>query len=123
MLEVARGQRSSARLHTPFPGGPAMPRLLLEAITSLAMSLVDAPPDGPALIHLAPNGADLDALDLGVRPLDGHPLDVLVGFTAPAEWYALGLVVSGTARSLEPRCTGPPRRVVTSIFVTRDGDI
>ncbi|MBV9950878.1 MAG: hypothetical protein JO291_02925, partial [Acidimicrobiia bacterium] len=42
-------------------------------------------------------------LELGIRPLEGeHPVDALLGFRAPPEVDALGVVVSGTAHHLGP---------------------
>ncbi len=41
-----------------------------------------------------------EPLDLAVRPLDGHPVDVLVGFVAPAAWSAVGVVAPATAHRL-----------------------
>jgi hypothetical protein len=40
-----------------------------------------------------------DAFEFGFRPLDQgqHPLDLLLGFVAPAEWSALGVVCFGWA--------------------------
>ena len=40
-------------------------------------------------------------LQLGFRPLEEHPVDVLLGWRAPHEVDALGVAVTGTARSLD----------------------
>lgn len=75
-------------------------------------------------------GADGDEVDLLMRPLDGHPVDTLAGFDAPAEWTVLGVIATGTARHLEElQATDgstadppvPPGRVVTTYLVGRDG--
>jgi hypothetical protein len=43
------------------------------------------------------------ALELGFRPLAGeHPVDALLGETFPPDVDALGVAVTGTARSLDP---------------------
>ena len=35
-------------------------------------------------------GTSDDDVQLGFKEIDGHPLNALLGFTAPAEWLALG---------------------------------
>ena len=97
------------------------PTPLLELVTSLATSLAEDPPDGGALVFVASGGTTGGALR--VRPLDGHPLEALVGLVAPEEWDALGVVVHGTARHLDPAAGAPPERVVSSLFVLRSGQV
>jgi hypothetical protein len=104
---------------------------LLCAVTPLDGSLlvrVDEPP---------PVEPD-DELILGTRPLDGHPRDALLGFVAPDEWWALGLVCPGWAnpasdpltevdaargrRHGAPYADRPERRRVRAVsLVARDG--
>src|SRR6476469_4800054 len=36
-----------------------------------------------------------DDIELGMKDIDGHPLDTLLGFTAPPEWLALGVCCEG----------------------------
>ncbi len=52
------------------------------------------------LVTLEADPADPDAVLLGQRPLPeaDHPLDHLLGFTAPPGWLAMGLVCFGWAR-------------------------
>ena len=66
------------------------------------------------LVRLADLG---DTAELGLLPLDGaHPLELLDGFEAPAEWFALGLIARGWA--------SPGRRqVTTTVLVDRDGHV
>jgi hypothetical protein len=53
-------------------------------------------------------GAD-EKLRLGLRPLDGeHPVDALLGYRCPAPIEALGVAVTGNARSLDPDDPAPP---------------
>ncbi len=76
-------------------------------------------------------GADESAFELGLKRLadDEHPLDHLLGFVAPAEWRAVGLVSYGWAAPLdgEPAATLPPSehpervRVRSVHLVGRDG--
>jgi hypothetical protein len=78
-----------------------------------------------------------DGLELHHRPLEAHPAVVLPGFTAPDDWWAFGVAVTGRARTLptERRRTAPstpaeladdthatsPVRIVH--LVTRDGEV
>jgi hypothetical protein len=43
-----------------------------------------------------------DPPEVARRPLDHHPLDLLLGFTAPQDWLALGVHCHGRARRLHP---------------------
>jgi hypothetical protein len=56
--------------------------------------------------------------ELAIRPLDGaHPLDVLLGFVAPAEWAALGVAAPGTGHALDG--DQPPERVHVTMLIAR----
>ena len=76
------------------------------------------------LVRLADLG---DTAEVGLLPLDGcHPLELLDGFEAPAEWFALGIVCRGWASPMngERPSHHPARRRVTSIvLVDRDGHV
>ncbi len=77
----------------------------------------------PCLVHVA---ARPDGIDLGVRPLEGaHPGDLLLGFTAPEDWHALGVATSGWAYDLADRATGAPARgrVHLVTIVSRSGEV
>jgi hypothetical protein len=79
----------------------------------------DAPAQPPLLLRL--DGVDVacavDGIDLHVKPLDGHPAQVLSCFTAPPEWFGVGVLTGGW--SYEP---GVERsRVRITSFVCRDG--
>jgi hypothetical protein len=70
----------------------------------------------------------LDNLDeqggqLGLKPLDGHPVDVLTGFTAPDDWFAIGVVSDGWAHSLDraPSARVARQRIRMFAVVARDG--
>jgi hypothetical protein len=61
-------------------------------------------------------------LELGFRPLEGeHPVDALLGFRAPGDVDALGVVVSGTARPLGGPGEMPTGRVRIIQIHARDG--
>ena len=54
--------------------------------------------------------AVLSGLDLGLVALDaasGHPADLLRGFVAPPEWWAIGVIASGRAHAVPPDLVGP----------------
>lgn len=82
-----------------------------------------APDPVPRVVHAHP-GSGPDAVALGfweLPDLPGHPADPLVGFLAPAEWSAIGIVVPSTVRSLAD--DGPPRATVTTVLMERDGRV
>jgi hypothetical protein len=64
-----------------------------------------SPPQGQIVATVTPV-TDEAGVDLLVRPLEGHPADVLTGFVAPAEWSGLGVVVPGRSFHL-PGADGP----------------
>lgn len=77
----------------------------------------------PALLHFTP---DAEGFDLGIQPLEGcHPTDLLLGFTAPADWHAMGIATGGWAYHLAER--GSPERRRTRVhvvsLVSRSGEI
>ncbi|MBV9411372.1 MAG: hypothetical protein JO148_07235, partial [Acidimicrobiia bacterium] len=47
------------------------------------------------------DNVDAEGLDFGMKEIDGHPLNTLLGFTAPDEWAAIGVCAEGWAASLE----------------------
>lgn len=55
--------------------------------------------------------------DVPVGPL--HPIDPLVGFIAPTDWDAIGLISAGRLRRLEA-CAAPPERVLSAVLLQRD---
>lgn len=78
----------------------------------------------PVLVHVSDRGAD--DLQVGIKPLDGrHPSDLLVGFTAPPEWHALGVATRGFAYPIAER--GSPQRQRTRVdvvaLVSRTGEL
>jgi len=68
-----------------------------------------------------------ETLELGLLPLDGiHPAELLEGFEAPAEWFALGLVTRAWAAPMgdvRPSSHPARRRVCTTVLVDRDGRV
>jgi hypothetical protein len=62
----------------------------------------------PCLVHVGVG--DADGFDLGVLPLEGrHPTELLLGWTAPPEWHAVGMATSGWAYHVAER-SSPDRR-------------
>ena len=61
---------------------------------------------------------------LGFKEIEGHPLDSLLGFTAPADWLALGVCAEGWAASLDAGCRPSEAkgrmRMRTTVLVSRD---
>jgi len=74
--------------------------------------------EGPLLVRV-------EGAALGFKELEGHPLDTLLGFTAPADWLALGVCAEGWAASLDAGCRPSQAkgrmRMRSTIFVARDG--
>jgi len=72
-------------------------------------------------------GADDEGADVGFKDIDGHPLNSLMGFTAPAEWLALGVCAEGWAASPDAGCRPSKARgrmrMRTTMLVTRDGAV
>ena len=70
-------------------------------------------------------GADANGVDLGFKEIEGHPLDTLLGFTAPIEWQALGVCAEGWGASMDSGCRPSQAkgrmRTRTTALVTRDG--
>jgi len=75
----------------------------------------------PALLRL--DGADVatavDGIDIRSTPLEGHPVDVLTGFTAPPEWFGVGVLTGGWLRHFDAPRDGTRMRMVA--LVCRDG--
>src|SRR5436305_6970870 len=70
-------------------------------------------------------GTSDDDVQLGFKEIDGHPLDTLLGFTAPAEWLALGMCAEGWAASMDsglrPSQSKGRMRMRNTALVTRGG--
>jgi hypothetical protein len=77
---------------------------------------------GPHLVHLRADARDLELSAIALaelQPEARHPLDVLVGFTAPEAWNAIGVVADGTAHHLGASTT--TTRVRLAFLVARNG--
>ncbi len=89
----------------PTTSVPTTTRGRLRLVADLLLGVADDDPDLlPLAVGIAdPGGGDVE---LSIRPLLGdHPLDDVLGFTAPRDWWAFGLVVRGRATQLP----GPDR--------------
>ncbi|HEX4818622.1 MAG TPA: hypothetical protein VFV00_00325 [Acidimicrobiales bacterium] len=85
----------------PAPLSDALPRL----VTALDEAAEAAGWGArPSLVRVTswPTQPAEPGFDLGIRPLDdeGSVVEALAGFTAPAEWMAIGVVTEGSARHL-----------------------
>ncbi|MBV9040279.1 MAG: hypothetical protein JOZ68_04720 [Acidimicrobiia bacterium] len=95
------------------------------------VAMVDAGVEGNGWNHghllLRLTSVDADGGDLGTKPIDGHPLDTLLGFTAPAEWQASGVSAEGWAASMDsavrPSQSKGRMRVRTTTLVARSGAV
>ena len=79
--------------------------------------------EGPCLVNVV--GADAEGADVGFKEIDGHPLDSILGFMAPAEWLALGVCAEGWAASLDAGCRPSQAkgrmRMRSTVLVSRQG--
>lgn len=121
--------------HDAPAGAPALAALVAAADAELAglpalAALADDAARG-ALLHV--DGDAPPHRRLRWRPLDGaHPLDALMGFTAPSQWLALGVSSTGKARRLadaagvsrDPAGEShtEPERVRITLLLDRSGD-
>lgn len=78
----------------------------------------------PSLLHVA--GVDGAGFDMGTLPLDDqHPTELLLGFTAPADWYALGMATGGWAYPVAQRDQADRQRIRVHVvsLLTRSGEL
>ncbi|HWJ62999.1 MAG TPA: hypothetical protein VNS19_13605 [Acidimicrobiales bacterium] len=101
----------------PAPEGPP-------SLARIAGLIHRATSDDPIarIVHLRVDHGD-EAFDLGfwdAPPVAGHPLEPLVGFVAPSEWDAIGVVSTGRLRHLDQPDL-PPERTLSTVLLHRDG--
>lgn len=96
-------------------------RTALERLTAVAHAAEQACLLSPDDVLVRVVGTQHE-VELGLRPLDPgrHPCEVLQGFVAPDEWWAVGLVVRGRAHFLEEP-QRQPEPIVSTFFVERGG--
>jgi hypothetical protein len=99
---MSRTHRPSRRARSG--ADPGVERL--EALASVLLAgVVLERGDPPRLVRLRAGSDDLgpDELELGLLALDegAHPLEALVGFDAPSDWAAIGVVTTGRATDLD----------------------
>jgi|GEM_PF-1332904 len=93
---------------------PALTRLIEDATITTTR---------PQIIRVLSAGVSGDGVEVGLRDLDerdGNVVDALVGFTAPPDWLAVGVVTGANAWHLD-RPDGEPSRAHTAHLVTRSG--
>jgi hypothetical protein len=106
---------------------PDLLQTLADAIQSeLAGDGADA---GARPAHLVAGVVHDEIVELIAHPLDCHPTDALMGFTAPENWWCLGVVAHGRAHPATDRRAHPatdrpvpPRAVQVIHLVSRDGE-
>lgn len=123
-------------MSAPVPSRPVLDPTQLEAVASVLVGgSVPEPDHPPRLVRIRCDCDDLEEgeLELGVRELEfgDHPLDALIGFTAPSDWAAVGVLATGRAYAgvdadldltLDPdRRLDQPVPVITAHIVARDG--
>jgi hypothetical protein len=88
-------------------------------VARLDAGFLEEPDGGNWLVRL--DSVDEVGGNLGLKPLDGHPVDVLMGFTAPDDWFAVGVASDGWAHSLDPATRVARQRIRMFALVARDG--
>ena len=93
---------------------------LAEAVDAAFRHLT--PADPAHLLRVAP-GIDGAAVTLGLRPLTPgeHPVDALLGFTAPRQWSAVGTVTTACAGPVDGP-VGQQRPVRLTFLLGRTGE-
>lgn len=99
--------------HRTRPRRPEAPehKLLNALSTSIDDAFSHLAADDPAhLLRVIDRADHAEAFELGLLPLatDVHPAEAMAGFTAPADWSAVGVVTSG--RTEEMVAAGTPDR-------------
>ncbi len=111
----------------PRPGAPPLPppsRLPVDVSLPRLVAGIDDALDHerghPAMLVRAV--ADRSGLEVALVPLEpgAHPVDALIGFSAPDEWAAVGVVANGTVTSLGGAPVAP-RRVRILHLLDRSG--
>lgn len=108
----------------PAPRDPVAADAFLQLVADQLIAELRSGELAPTLVHLADDGADL--MRVGVKPLDEHhPTDLLLGFTAPPDWHALGIATTGWAYPLAERATAVRQRsrVYVVTLVSRTGEV
>lgn len=97
---------------------------LLGRWADVLLKAFDAPVVGATLVRFVRCEDAPDEFELGLLPIDGHPVEMLVGFRAPADWLALGVITGGWAAPLDgsrPSAHPEARRVTQVFLIDRDG--
>lgn len=119
-LRAINTQDERDRSGTPPELSAALPRLATALDEAAEQAGWGRP---PTLVRITawPSKPLTDGFELGVRPFDGEMsvAEALSGFTAPAEWLAIGVVSEGNARHLADRAER--RRVRCVHLVDRSG--
>lgn len=105
------------------PGSGGAPRLDLWPLLEAAdRELAAGPRPTPAILRVTvPHDPEPAAPELAWFPLErAHPLDALLGFSAPPEWVAAGIVSGGRARRLDERASSRTAATI-SVMVDRSG--
>lgn len=98
----------------------ASERSRLRDLASMLGAALDVEPGEPAtVVRVCDLGAEVELGFLTLEEGD-HPLAFLVGFEAPADWAAIGVVCTGRARHLDDR-DGSPVAVRVAQVVARSG--
>src|SRR4051794_2705590 len=99
----------------------------LPSLTKLIEERAFSGDDGPHIIRITRDGLTEDGIDVGLRliddidDIDDSVVSALIGFTAPAEWLAIGVSTGANAYPLDDGPEAPRRRARLVHLVTRRG--
>jgi hypothetical protein len=99
------------------------PDTIERLVTLLDASTRDRGDDQPTLlVRIVVNDSTPEGFELGMKELDGHPTNELVGLVAEDDWVAIGLIGHGTAFSMvDPTDASQRVRVRSTVLMTSDG--
>ena len=99
------------------------PDNLERIVTLLDAATRDRGGDEPAmLVRIVVNESTPDGFELGLKDIDGHPTNALVGLIAEDDWMAIGVISHGTAFSMiDPADESQRVRVRSTQLMARDG--
>jgi hypothetical protein len=125
-------------MEASHPAAPSPSPELFDRLVGVLLDTVEGDEPGPpTLVHVADDPSSDDGFRLGLLPSPGDPYETLLGFNAPGDWMAMGMLTGGwtyppdiaehvdfeRGRFLVVPPSQHPRRlrVRTAYLCTRDG--
>jgi hypothetical protein len=102
----------------------ALDEHLAALVTLLETNIAQEGLDRPHLVRVVSTSVTGDGIDVGIRPVDDDVdgvVEALAGFTAPANWLAIGVAAGANAYALDD-VGGERSRALLVHLVTRNGE-